>query len=336
MSECAAVARTRTAHLSGVDSPAYAQSSAVIGMTPPNRAKKITSLYETLPGTVRGALWMILATLLFAAMHGVIRALAKELHPFQIAFLRNVFGLLIFLPWFWRRGVSMLHTEQFGLHCIRAIIMSANMLAAFTAISLIPLSQIAALQMAMPLAITLGAIVFLGEKARLRRWTALGFGFCGALIIIRPGVQEISLGVWLMLLVVVLGSTGRLMAKRMTMRDSPVTISAYMNLLMTPMTLLPALWVWQTPQLWHLAVLIVIGMIGSGAQLALVQAYQATDMGSVEPITFLRLIWASLIGYVFFAEIPDLWTLIGGFIIFASATYIVRREAKLKRAPASP
>ena len=297
---------------------------------------KWVDTYQAVPATVRGALWMILATLLFASMHGVIRALSKELHPFQIAFLRNVFGLLIFLPWFWRRGLSMLHTQQFGLHCVRATIMSANMLAAFTAISLIPLSQVAALQMAMPLTITLGAIVFLGEKARLRRWTALMIGFGGALVIIRPGLQEISLGVWLMLLVVVLGSTGRLMAKRMTRHDSPVTISAYMNLLMTPLTLLPALWVWQTPLLWHLAVLVIIGLIGSSAQLALVQAYQAADMGAVEPITFLRLIWASLIGYVFFAELPDLWTLIGGFVIFASATYIVRREAKLKRTGVTP
>ena len=297
--------------------------------------KRLTAFYQRLPASVQGIFWMVLSTLLFASMHGVIRALSAEMHPFQIAFLRNVFGLLIFLPWFWQRGLSLLHTEQLGLHCLRATIMSANMLAAFTAISLIPLAQVAALQMAMPLAITLGAILFLGEKARLRRWTALIVGFGGALVIIRPGVQEISLGMWLMLLVVVLGSTGRLMAKRMTERDSPVTISAYMTLLMTPLTLLPALWVWQTPSLINLLLLVGIGLIGSGAQLALVYAYQAADMGAVEPITFLRLIWASLIGYVFFAQIPDIWTLLGGFIIFASATYVVRREARLRRAKAA-
>lgn len=275
---------------------------------------------------------MALATLLFATMHAVIRALSQELHPFQIAFLRNVFGFLVFLPWVWQRGLTLFHTKQLGLHTLRAAIMSVNMLAAFTAISLIPLAQVAALQMTMPLTITLGAILFLGEKVRLRRWTALIIGFGGALIIIRPGVQEISLGIWLMLLVVVLGSTGRLMAKHMTQKDSPVTISAYMTLLMMPMTLPPALWVWQAPNLWHLAILVVIGVLGSGAQLATVQAYQAAEMGVVEPITFLRLIWASLIGYLFFAEWPDSWTLLGGFIIFASATYVVHREAKLKKA----
>jgi len=294
----------------------------------------LKAYYQRLSATARGAFWMVLATLLFASMHGVIKALSGEMHPFQIAFLRNVFGLLLFLPWFWRRGLNLLQTNQFGLHCLRASIMSANMLAAFTAISLIPLAQIAALQMAMPLAITLGAILLLGEKARLRRWTALCIGFCGTLVIIRPGFQEISLGVWLMLLVVVLGSTGRLLAKRMTAQDSPVTISAYMNLLMTPLTLLPALWVWQTPTFTHLLILLIMGLLGSGAQLALVQAYQAADMGAVEPITFLRLIWASLIGYFFFAQVPDIWTLLGGFIIFVSATYIVRREAQLKRAKA--
>ena len=296
----------------------------------------MAGVYQSLPSTARGAFWMVLSTLLFAAMHGMIKGLSSDLHPFQIAFLRNVFGLLVFMPWFWQRGLAVLHTQQLGLHCIRATIMSANMLAAFTAISLIPLAQVAALQMAMPLAITLGAILFLGEKARLRRWSALIIGFSGALVIIRPGVQEISLGMWLMLLVVVLGSSGRLMAKRMTERDAPVTIAAYMNLLMTPLTLLPALWFWQTPTLTHLALLLIMGLLGSGAQLAMVQAYQATDMGAVEPITFLRLIWASLIGYLFFSQLPDIWTLVGGFIIFASATYVVRREAKLRQAKGIP
>ncbi|MEZ5591492.1 MAG: DMT family transporter [Gammaproteobacteria bacterium] len=126
--------------------------------------KRLAAFYQRLPASVQGIFWMVLSTLLFASMHGVIRALSAEMHPFQIAFLRNVFGLLIFLPWFWQRGLSLLHTEQLGLHCLRATIMSANMLAAFTAISLIPLAQVAALQMAMPLAITLGAILFLGEK----------------------------------------------------------------------------------------------------------------------------------------------------------------------------
>lgn len=289
------------------------------------------ALFARLPAPLRGMLWMVLATLLFTAMHALIRLLSGELPPFQIAFLRNVFGLLAFAPWFIRTGPRILHTQQFKLHLLRAAVMSTNMLAAFTAISLIPLAQVAALQMAMPLAITLGAILFLGERARLRRWTALAVGFGGALVIIRPGAQEISLGVWLMLAVVCLGSCGRLLAKKMIERDSPITITAYMNLLMTPFTLLPALFVWQ-PLAWSdLAGLVLLGLCGSFAQLAVAQAYQSADMGAVEPVTFLRLIWAALLGYWLFGELPDVWTWLGGSIIFASATYVALREAKLRR-----
>lgn len=276
-------------------------------------------------------LWMVLATLLFSTMHGIIRHLSAEQHPFQLAFLRNAFGLLVFVPWIIRRGLGLFHTQRFSLHVLRAGIMSLNMLTAFTAISLIPLAQVAALQMTMPLIITLGAIVFLGEKARIRRWTALLIGFIGTLIIIRPGVEDISLGVMLMLAVVFMGATGRLIGKLMTRSESTVTISAYMNVLMTPLTLIPAVFVWQPLAVADWGWLLLLGLCGTLAQMIIIQAYRVADMGVVEPVTFLRLLWATLIGFWFFAESPDLWVWLGGLIIFASASYIAHREAQLKR-----
>lgn len=284
---------------------------------------------------LRGMLWMVLATLLLTSMHGMIRYLSADLPPFVIAFWRNLFGLLVFLPWVLRRGLVIFETRRLGLHALRAVIMTVNMMAAFTAISLIPLAQVAALQMTLPLVLTLGAILFLGEKARVRRWTALSIGFIGALIIIRPGFQAVSLGVLLMLAVVVLGGTGRLMAKYLTRDDAPVTIGAYMNVLMTPLSLLVALFVWQWPTGSEFAGLVVLGLFGTGAQLAIVQAYRAADMGVVEPVTFLRLVWAALIGGVFFGGWPDLWTWAGGVVIFVSTTYIAHRESRLKNAQAA-
>lgn len=276
---------------------------------------------------------MVLATLLFTSMQAMIRYLSTRegLPPLLIAFWRNLFGLGVFVPLVLQRGFSIYRTRRLGLHLVRAGIMTVNMLAAFTALSLIPLAQVAALQMTMPLVLTLAAILLLGERARLRRWSALVVGFGGALIIIRPGAQPLSLGITLMLIVVVLGSSGRLLAKWLTRTDSPVTISAYLNTLMTPLTLIPALFVWRWPGPAELAGLLVLGLLGSGAQLSIVQAYRVADVGAVEPITFLRLVWAALIGGAVFGEWPDLWTWVGGGVIFVSTTYIARREALLRK-----
>lgn len=255
----------------------------------------------------------------------------QGLPPLLIAFWRNLFGLGVFVPLVLQRGLGIYRTQRLRLHLLRAGIMTVNMLAAFTALSLIPLAEVAALQMTMPLVLTLAAILLLGERARLRRWSALVAGFGGALIIIRPGGQPLSLGIMLMLVVVVLGSSGRLMAKFLTRTDSPVTISAYLNTLMTPLTLIPALFIWRWPSAAELLGLLVLGLLGSGAQLSIVQAYRVADVGAVEPVTFLRLVWAAVIGGLAFGDWPDLWTWIGGAVIFVSTTYIARREALLRK-----
>ena len=147
------------------------------------------------------------------------------------------------------------------------------------------------------------------------------------LTILRPGFEEIGLGAAAVLLSAVLVTASKLIAKTLTRTESPTAIVAWLTLLMIPVTAVPAAFVWQTPTASQLLMLLGIGALGSCGHLCLVHAYRLADVGLVEPLVFFRLVWAALLGFLIFAEIPDAWVWIGGLLIVAATTWLARREA---------
>ena len=283
--------------------------------------------------TACGIGMMVAAGALFAGMHATVRHLAAEIDPLEIAFFRNLFGFLALAPWLLRAGPAALRTERFPLHLGRSILNSASMMAWFTALGLLPLADATALSLAGPLFVTLGAILLFGETVRAERWAALGVGIAGALILIRPGFGEIELGVVLVLASTLSVSGSKLIVKSLARTEGTATIVAYMSLLMTPITLIPALFVWQWPTAGQFALLAAIGGLGSLGHLCFVQAYKFADVSVVEPAIFTRLIWAALIGFLLFGEVPGVWVWIGGGAIVAATSYIARREAMARDRP---
>jgi drug/metabolite transporter (DMT)-like permease len=282
---------------------------------------------------------MVAATVGFASMHGGVRYLSVRLglHPFEIAFFRNFFGLIVLAPWFVRHGITPLHTQRLGLHTLRALLNVAAMLLFFTGLSLTPIAQVQALGFTAPLFASVLAVVFLGERMLLWRWAALAVGFTGALIIIRPGAQAIDHGSLLVLGSSAVWSFAIIIIKNLSRTDSSVTITSYMVLLMTPMSLLAAVFFWQWPDPVQLAWLVFTGVAGTLAQLALAQALRMADATTVLPLDFMKLIWGSIIGYLLFSEVPDAAIWLGGGTIFTAATYIAYRESRRKAAaPESP
>ena len=281
-------------------------------------------------------LLILVSALCFSGMHAVIRfiAITTDLHPFEAAFFRNLFGLLFFLPWFARVGLGRLRTRRLRLHALRGGLQVIAMLSFFTALSITPLAEVSALSFSAPLFASLGAILFLGEKMRLRRWSALIIGFAGALVIIRPGFESIDVGFVLVIFSAALWASAMLVVKVLARRESSLSITAYMGLFLTPLSFLPALFVWQWPSLEQLVWLAVMGALGSVGHLAMAQAFKEAEVTAILPLDFTRLIWATILGYLAFAELPDLWTWLGGTVIFASTTYIAFREAKLRGAGA--
>ena len=279
-------------------------------------------------------LLLVLSGALFSCMHGTIRLVSggadatDGLHPFEIAFFRNFFGLVVLVPLLLNAGLSSLRTNRFSLHMWRAILQVFSMLMFFSALSMSPLADVTALSFLAPLFTTVGAILFLGEKARVRRWTALVIGFAGAMIILRPGFQEVGLGLVLVLGASAIWGGAMLIIKSLSKTDSSVSIAAYMAILMTPMSLLPALFVWRMPTGEEFIGLFVIGAFGSIGHVMLAQAFKEAEATAILPLDFTRLIWAAVVGYLLFAEVPGIWTWLGGGLIFAAATYVAYREAQ--------
>lgn len=286
--------------------------------------------------TLIAAGYMVLAAALFASMHGTVRLVSFELHPFVIAFFRNLLGFLVLVPLLARGGIALFQTRRIGMHSVRACINACSMLMWFTALSLIPLADATALSLTGPLFVTLGAIVAFGERVRAWRWVALGLGACGALLIIRPGFEAAHLGMLLALASTATAGISKLFAKSLTRTDDPTTIAGYLQFLMTPITLVPALFVWQWPTAGQFVGLVAIGVLGSLGHLFSVRAYALADVSFAEPIVFTRMVWATIFGFVAFSEIPDIWTWAGALVIVAATTIIAQRERMAKRREAAP
>jgi len=285
------------------------------------------------PTFVLAAGLTILSGFLFTGSHGIIRHIGGfgvELHPFEIAFFSNLFSVLFYIPLFLRDGLQILYTPNLSLHIFRSFFNAASLTTFYTALTLTPLADVTALALAGPLFVTLGALFFLGEIIRARRWIALSFGALGALIIIRPGFETFSIGFFFVILSSICAAGSKLFAKHLTRSESAVTCSAYVAILQTPITFIAALFVWDNPSLEQLVWLAAIGFLVAMAHISMVQAYKYADISAMEPFVFLRLIWAASIGLIAFGELPGIWTWVGGVIIVTASSYIARRESKSK------
>ena len=279
---------------------------------------------------VRGITLMFVSTFFFAAMHAVILHLTETLHPFEVAFFRNLFGLIFVIPWFIRFGLEPLRTNHLKLHVYRSLVNVVAMFSFFYAISITPLAEVTALGFAAPIFTTVLAALFLGEVVRLRRWTAVIVGFVGTLIILRPGFDEIGLGQLLVLNSTVFWAVALLLIKTIGRHDSSVTIITYMSLLQLPLSLVPALFVWTWPSWDLLPWLLAIGILGGGAQWLMTESLRVADTSVVMPLDFCKLPWTALLAYLAFAQVPDMFTWIGGTVIFGSALYIAYRERQVQ------
>ena len=281
----------------------------------------------------RGVAFMMASTLTGSVLVAAVRQLGTEIHPFEIVFFRSFFGLVFFAPWLIRQGLAPLRTRYLFLHGLRSGLQVGTALAFFTALTIAPLAKVTALQFSAPLFATVLALVVLGETIRARRIAALAIGFAGTLIIIRPGFVEFDLGSALVLISAVMIGLIMILIKVLSRTESSATITFYAALLSTPFALIVALPVWRFPSPEQWPWLIAIGFLGSVSQLGFTQAFKEADVTAVLPLDFTRLIWIAIIGYAAFGEIPDVWTWVGGTVIFSAATYIAFREIRAKSAP---
>ena len=274
---------------------------------------------------------MIIATVLFSVMHASIKYMSSSLHPFEIAFFRNLFGLIVIAPWFIRYGLEPLKTKKIKLHLARSFFNVIAMLSFFYSLSIAPLADVASLAFTAPLFASILAVVFLKEIIGIKRIIAIILGFIGAIIVIDPVYSSINNGHILTLLSASVWSVSLIIIKILGRTESSVTITSYMVIIMIPLSGIAALFYWETPTINDLIFLVIIGISGTAAQMLLAQALRQGDTSIIMPFDFLKLIWAVGIGYLFFFEVPSLNTWLGSIIIFLSTLYIAYREKILSK-----
>jgi drug/metabolite transporter (DMT)-like permease len=282
--------------------------------------------WDALPGNLKGMVYALISGMTFATISGMVRHVSAEVHPFEIAFFRFFFGFIVLLPVLMRTGLAPLRTKRLGMHLIRVALGAVATLAMFYALSVTPLAQVAALGFTMPIFATVLAIIIFRDVVGIRRWSAIVVGFLGTYVILRPGSGTIELGALLVLGASVLYGISVIVIKSLTRTDSPLTLTAFQICMMSPVLLIPALFVWEWPTWSQLVWLVAIGVVAVFSVMSFAMAMKEADTVSVMSLNFLQLLWASVIGFAFFAEIPDLFTWIGGTMIVASTTYIAYRE----------
>ena len=299
----------------------------------PSPAQRLAGRFAAAPDAVRAALWMLLACTCFSSMNGIVRHLGQEgLPALVIVFFRSAFGLLAMLPWLLKPGLASLRAGRPALHAARVAMALVAMAAWFYGLALMPLAEATALSFTTPLFASVAAVLILGEVMRRRRWTATLVGFAGAMIVLRPGFEDVSVATVCVLVAALLMAVSQTIVKVLARIEHANATVFWLVFLMTPVSLVPALLVWQTPRADQLAWLVALGVIATLGHQSLARAMRAADATAIYPLDFSRLVFAAAIGFVAFGEVPDMWTWAGAAVIVASSVYIARREAVLRRA----
>ncbi len=264
---------------------------------------------------------------LFVVQDSTIKWLSSSLGIIQILFLRNLIamGLLSGGAALTGRPIA-LKTANKGLMLVRTLIGVVGWYCFFAGLKHLPLATVMALFFSFPIFLTALSVPLLGESVGPRRWAAVLVGFCGVLLITRPGAAL----EWPMLFVLGASLSWALVAiltRRLGKTESTGTMVFYALAGFVAVMAIPLYWVWQTPNAPDLALISLAAVVGVSAQMCLIRAYSIAEPSIIGPIEYTGLVWGVLFGYVIWRDVPDLFTLSGGLIIAASGLYIIHREA---------
>lgn len=279
---------------------------------------------------VLAVFFMIFSGFFATTMHCLIRFATEDHHPFEVAFFRTIFVLIIFLPLVARNGISSLKSNNIKLQTVRAIVGSVAMLCMFYGLSITELAKATALMFTVPIFATILAILFLKEIVGIRRWLAMIVGFTGAVIVLRPDV-ELGFGPLLILCASLMWSSSMLMAKTLTKTDSISSITFWQAAGLIPATFILAVPVWQWPNLSQLFMFLMIAIAGTLVHWFLNEALKRAEISALLPLDYLRLIWSVSMGFIFFNELPHAGLWFGAALILGASTYIGIRQAQKKK-----
>lgn len=283
-----------------------------------------------------GIAWMMVTGLFFVCVTGIVRYIGSDVPAAQAAFIRYIIGLLIMLPFMGEIFKGGFGRMDIALYSIRGLCHALGVILWFFAMARIPIAEVTAIGYLSPIYIAIGAAIFLGEKLAARRILAIVAGFVGAMIILRPGIQAINEGQSAMLITAPLFAVSYLLAKRLSMQANPAVVVGMLSVFVT-IGLAPfAFAVWITPSLTDVMWLALVAVLATLGHFTMTKALSAAPLAVTQPVTFLQLVWATLLGYLVFSEEVDVWVLTGGGVIIASVSFISYREWVLSRKAQTP
>ncbi|WP_099826607.1 DMT family transporter [Oceaniglobus indicus] len=278
-----------------------------------------------------GVAWMLLTGALFVGVTAGVKMVGGRIPAAESAFLRYVLGLVFLIPMLKSLMAANLGRADLTLSAARGLVHGFGVILWFFAMTRIPLAEVTAMNYLVPIYVTLGAALFLSEKLAARRIAAVICGLLGALIILRPGLREVTPGHIAMLGTTLMFAASYLLAKRLADRLPPLAVVALLSITVTIVLAPFALADWVTPNARELGLLFVIATLATGGHFTMTLAFRAAPIAVTQPVTFLQLVWATLLGALAFGEKVDIWVIVGGVLILGSVSFITWREAVLKR-----
>ena len=293
------------------------------------RAARWWHRVAALDPTVKGMLWAILAGLLFCQLNVLMRLMATALNPFETQFLRYFFGVLVLTPLVLRGGLAAYRPQRIGGQFARGAVHTLGLLLWFAALPNTPLADLTALGFTTPIFILIGSHLLFGEPMRWDRWLAVMIGFAGVLVVVAPALSG-SGGIYhlMMLASAPVFAASMLLSKSLTRHERIEVIVVWQSITVTIFSLPLAALHWQTPTPGQWLVFLLCGLIGSVGHYCLTRSFVAVELSATQSVRFLDLVWAALMGWLVFADVPTQSTLVGGVVIAASTIWITRREAR--------
>jgi drug/metabolite transporter (DMT)-like permease len=285
----------------------------------------------------KGIAYMLAAGGTLTVMDAGIKWLTDDYPVPQIGFMRYAVGIVVAVLFAWRfGGVATLRTSRPIGHALRSIFNLGTMLTFYYALDLLPLADTIAIGYAAPLFMTILSVPLLGEHVGWRRWSAVVVGFAGVIVIVQPSPSGIGPGALFALAAALLYALTLVTSRQLSTTERSHTILFYYSVfvLVALAGFMPGMWV--TPKVEDLWIILLVGIGGSFGQFFLNQAFRYGEVSLLAPLDYVALIWATLLGFLLWGDIPSAWVWIGAAIIVASGIYIIRREALRRRDAESP
>lgn len=285
---------------------------------------------------LRGVFWMIVTGMLFVGVTALVKMTGTRIPAAESAFIRYVIGTGLMIPMLGQLLRTPLTRSQLGLFGLRGVTHTIGVVLWFYAMARIPIADVTAMNYMSPIYVTIGAAFFLGEKMALRRVMAVVTALIGALIILRPGFRELSQGHIAMVFAAMGFGVSYLTAKKVSGQVSPAVVVAMLSVTVSIGLAPLALADWVMPNFNEFALLSGVAVLATVGHYTMSLAFRAAPVSVTQPVTFLQLIWAVLMGTLLFDEALDPFVVLGGLVIVASISYISWREARLNRRSVTP